>query len=78
MSKLGNKLVIATLVVLVIGIFVALMIETSRNPTFRAEDYESLEECLENIPRDWTGGTVEGMGAEAACRHLHAPSRPAS
>lgn len=56
---------------IVIGITVALLIEASRGPSFRAEDYESLQECLANIPAEWAPGSMNRDGAEQACRFVH-------
>ena len=56
---------------IVIGITVALLIEASRGPSFRAEDYASLDECLANIPAEWAPGSMTRDGAEQACRFVH-------
>lgn len=70
----SNRLLVGVFIVLIIGIVAALMVETSRNASFRAEDYDSLEACMDNIPAEWDSGGVERMGAETACRSLFAPS----
>lgn len=55
----------------IIGITVALLIETNQGPSFRAEDYESLEECMANIPAEWGPDTMQRDGAEESCRYVH-------
>lgn len=77
MAKSGTKLTVAVLVLLVVGIVGALIVEASRNPSFRAEEYDSLEACLAAIPAEWESGSVERTGAETACRHIHAPGAAA-
>lgn len=77
MAKTSNKVLIGALVALIVGVVAALMAETSRNPSFRAEDYDSLEACLANIPSEWASGGVERTGAETACHRLLA-SAPSS
>jgi hypothetical protein len=37
--------------------------------TFRAADYDSYDECMANIPREWLLGSLERGRAEAACHH---------
>jgi hypothetical protein len=63
-----------TLIVLggvVIGLIALLFREATRGPIFRAGDYDNLQECLSNIPTEWPRGSVEFMGAEAACQYIH-------
>lgn len=55
----------------VIGITVALLVEVNRGPSFRAEDYDNLQECLANIPSGWAPGSMQRDGAEQACRYVH-------
>ncbi len=55
----------------IIGITVALLMEANRGPSFRADDYDSLEECLANIPVEWRPGSMQRDGAEEACRYVH-------
>lgn len=38
-------------------------------PTFRAADYDTLQECMANIPREWGPGSLERTRAEAACEY---------
>lgn len=56
---------------IVVGITAALLVEASRGPSFRAEDYDSLQECLANIPAEWAPGSMNRDGAEQACRYVH-------
>ena len=58
---------------IVVGITAALLIEAGRGPSFRAEDYDSLQECLANIPAEWAPGSMNRDGAEQACRYVHGP-----
>jgi hypothetical protein len=37
--------------------------------TFRAADYDTIQECMANIPREWGLGSLERTRAEAACEH---------
>ena len=55
----------------VIAITVALLMEANRGPTFRARDYDSFQECLENIPPEWAPGSMQRDGAEESCRYVH-------
>jgi hypothetical protein len=64
-----------TIVVLgaaVLGLIVLLVREATRGPMFRAEDHASYADCIANIPPEWQRGSVEYMGAEAACGYIHA------
>lgn len=60
----------------IIGITVALLIETNRGPSFRAEDYDSLQECIASIPAEWAPGSMHRDGAEEACRYVHGRQGP--
>lgn len=60
-----------------LGIVVALIRETASGPSFPAADYGSLDECLQGIPAEWLGGTIQRSGAETACRYAYAPATPA-
>ncbi len=73
--KRATKLTLLVLALATIGIMAALMREAAENPVFRAADYESLGECLQNIPAEWLDGSIERTGAETACRHIHAPTQ---
>lgn len=59
---------IAIVLALIVG---ALLLETSRGPSFRAADHSSMEECVAAIPREWRQGSMERDGAEAACYYVH-------
>ena len=65
----------AVLAAIVAAIVVALVVETSRGPSFRAEDHDSYEECMRNIPGEWGPGSLQRSGAEDACRYVHLRSR---
>lgn len=69
--KMATKITLLVLVLIVGGIVFSLVRETSAGPSFRPGDYETLEECLGAIPAAWLEGSVEQIGAETACRHLH-------
>ena len=69
-----NRGTLITAVVLgltIVGITVALLIETNRGPSFRAEEHDTLQECLANIPAEWRPGSMQRDGAEEACRYVH-------
>lgn len=69
-----NRSTLITAVVLgltIIAITVALLIEANRGPSFRAADYDSLQECLSNIPAEWAPGSMQRDGAEDSCRYVH-------
>lgn len=69
-----NRGTLITAVVLgltLVAITVALLVEANRGPAFRAEDYDTLQECLANIPAEWGPGTMQRDGAEDACRYIH-------
>lgn len=55
----------------IVGITIALLVEANRGPSFRPEDFNSLQECLVNIPVEWGPGTMQRDGAEDACRYVH-------
>lgn len=57
-----------------VGITIALLVEANRGPSFRAEDYDSLQECLAGIPAEWGPGTMHREGAQDACRYVHGAS----
>lgn len=52
-------------------ILLALLAETGSGPSFRAEDFDSYEECMRNIPDEWEPGTLARGGAEDACFYVH-------
>lgn len=72
-----TKLTLLVLALAAAGIMAALMREATENPTFRAADHASLQECLRNIPAEWLDGSLERTGAETACGYVHAPAAPA-
>lgn len=68
-----SRWITATILALVAaGIVVALMLEATSGPTFRAEDHADLRSCLAGIPAEWEPGSLERGGAESACRYVHA------
>lgn len=67
----GTLITALVLGLTLIGITVALLMEANRGPTFRAEDYGSLQECLANIPVEWAPGSLQREGAADACRYVH-------
>lgn len=77
MAKKGSRTTLVTLVLTIVLIMAALMHEAAENPSFRAADYDSLEECLQEIPAAWPSGSIERTGAETACRHTHSPQKEA-
>lgn len=56
---------------IIIGITVALLIETNQGPSFRAQDHDSYQECVANIPAEWAPGSLQRDGAEEACMYVH-------
>jgi hypothetical protein len=72
--KLRSWLTLTVLGAVVLGLIILLFLEATRGPMFRAEEYDSYDECIANIPIEWRRGSVEHMGAEAACGYLHAQS----
>ena len=67
----GALITVVVLGLVVVGITVALLMEANRGPTFRAEDYDTLQECLANIPVEWAPGSMQRDGAATACRYVH-------
>jgi hypothetical protein len=65
----GNLLVLAVLVLVVVGVSYLLMREATHGTTFRAAEHATLQECMQNIPREWLPGSLERTRAEAACHH---------
>ena len=69
-----NRLTLITGIVLAaVAVFLvaALFHEAASGPTFRAEDYDSFEECMRNIPREWLPNSLERQGAETSCMFVH-------
>jgi hypothetical protein len=58
------------------AIVAALVVEAESNPSFRPGDYDSFEECVDNIPAEWRPGSLEHMGAQESCGWLHLGRRP--
>lgn len=70
MGRLG-WMTAAALAVTVLAIMAALFMEAASGPTFRAEDYDSYQECIRNIPAEWGPGSMQRSGAEDACHYVH-------
>lgn len=67
----GTWITALVLGLIIVGITIALLVEANRGPSFRPEDFNSLQECLANIPVEWGPGTMQRDGAEEACRYVH-------
>lgn len=67
-----------TLVVLV-GALVLTAVAVTRwglgGITFRAADYDTLQECMAGIPLEWGPGSLERTRAESACQYEEARRR---
>lgn len=59
------------LILIIVGVIALLFQEAASGPTFRAEDYDSHAECIQNIPREWRPNSLERQGAETACAYVH-------
>lgn len=69
--KRGTWITIAVLALMLTVIVWALFREAGQGATFRAEDYDSYEECIRNIPTEWGPGSLPRSGAEDACHYIH-------
>ena len=65
----------AVLVATIVIIVIALLMEASSGPTFRAEDHANYQECIRNIPAEWGPGSLQRSGAEDACMYVHRRGR---
>ncbi len=65
----------AVLTAILTAIVAALLLEAGSGPTFRAEDYDSHQECLRGIPPEWAPGSLQRSGAEDACMYVHQRTR---
>jgi hypothetical protein len=72
---MGTRLTLLFLGATVVVILTALILETTRGPTFRAADHADMTECVRNIPSEWRPGSLEYDGAEAACYYIHVRDR---
>jgi hypothetical protein len=70
MTRIG-WLTAAVLAAALAIILLALWAETGSGPSFRAEDYDSYQECMRSIPDEWGPGTLARSGAEDACHYAH-------
>ena len=75
MNRIG-WLTAAVLAAALALILLALVRETGSGPSFRAGDYDSYQECIRNIPEEWSPGTLARDGAEDACFYAHRPTEP--
>lgn len=64
-----TKITIGTLGLALIAVIALTMMEAMRGPTFRAADYDTLQECMQSIPSEWLLGSLERTRAEAACHY---------
>jgi hypothetical protein len=71
-----TRFTIAFLAFTVTVILGALVMQTTRGPTFRAADHADMADCIRNIPSEWARGSLERDGAETACFYTHRPDRP--
>lgn len=69
--KRGNVVILVVLAAVIVGVSWLLMREATHGTTFRAADHPTLQECMQNIPREWLPGSLERTRAEAACHHEH-------
>lgn len=67
----GTLITALVLGLTIVGITVALLMEANRGPSFRPQDYGSLQECLANIPAEWAPGSLQRDGAAEACHYVH-------
>lgn len=56
-------------------ILTVLVLETSRQPMFRAADHADMRECVASIPSQWLRGSLEHGAAESACYYIHVRDR---
>lgn len=67
-----TSITLLALALFVAGLIAALFFEAARGPVFRAEDHANYADCVRAIPAEWRPGSIEYIGAESACRFLHA------
>ncbi len=65
----GRKLTAVLLVLVIVLVVVALIRTAASEPSFRAADYPTYNECMSAIPSAWGGGSLERDRAERACLH---------
>lgn len=75
MKRMTTGATLLFLAATVVVILSALVIRTSRGPTFRASDYADMDDCVANIPSEWRPGSLEHGAAESACYYLHVRQR---
>jgi hypothetical protein len=69
--KRGNLVVLVVLAAVIVGVSVLLYREATHGTTFRAAEHATLQDCMQNIPREWLQGSLERTRAEMACHHEH-------
>jgi hypothetical protein len=67
--KTSSKISIAVLVGALIFSAVLVMREGLGGVTFRAADYDTMDECMASIPGEWLLGSLERTRAEQACHY---------
>jgi hypothetical protein len=70
MKHIG-RLTWITLGTVLVVVLAVVMREAMSGPVFRAADYDSVQECIANIPREWLPGSLDHSGAESACHYVH-------
>ena len=75
MPKRSTVITALVLVAIIAAIMVALFMEAAAGPSFRAEDYGSVDECIRNIPAEWGPGSLQREGARDACMYVHGRGR---
>lgn len=66
-----TKITIGVLGLVLVFLVAALFMEAASGPTHRAEDYDSYQECIRGIPREWLPNSLERQSAETACVFVH-------
>jgi hypothetical protein len=66
-----TKITIGVLGLVLVFLMAALFMEAASGPTHRADAYDSYQECIRGIPREWLPNSLERQGAETACVIIH-------
>lgn len=67
----GTMVTALVLGLTLVAVTVALLMEANSGPSFRPQDYATLQECLANIPAEWAPGSLQRDGAVEACQYVH-------
>jgi hypothetical protein len=67
--KKSSRISLAVLTAALVFVAVLVVREGLSGVTFRAGDYDSIQECLANIPREWLPGSMEHTRSEQACHY---------